>query len=72
MMAADVPERILRRQPSPVRACGVHHVAFEDPNSRRVLAVTNPGAERSVRVRLAGGAADVPLLVDSIVTLSRN
>jgi glucosylceramidase len=49
---------------------GVHHVAFQDPNGRRALVITNPGAARSVQLQLAGGAAEVPLPVDSIVTLS--
>jgi glucosylceramidase len=49
---------------------GVHHVAFQHPNGRRALVITNPGATRSVQVQLAGRAAEVPLPADAIVTLS--
>jgi glucosylceramidase len=49
---------------------GVDHVAFEDTSGRRALVITNPGEVRSVQVQLAGGVAEVPLPVDSIVTLS--
>ena len=59
-----------RRFGSQNGSVGIHHVAFEDPNGRRALVITNPGAARLVQVQLAGMAADVPLPVDSIVTLS--
>lgn len=49
---------------------GVQHVAFQDAGGRRALVITNPGAARSVQVQLAGGAVEVQLPVDSIVTLS--
>jgi glucosylceramidase len=58
-----------RRFGSQEGPAGIHHVAFENPNGKRALVITNPGAARPVQAQLAGGAAEVPLPADSIVTL---
>ena len=59
--------RRLRSQ-SPV--ADLHHVAAENPDGQQVLIVTNPGAARSVELRLADLAAPVSLKANSITTFS--
>jgi glucosylceramidase len=48
----------------------VHHAAFENASGERVLMITNPGAARSVDVRLGRMQAKVDLPADSIVSIS--
>ena len=47
----------------------IHHVAYQNPDGRRVLVITNPGAARSVKVVANGAAAQVALGADSITSL---
>lgn len=48
----------------------LHHVAAENPDGQQVLVITNPGAARTIEVRLADLAAPVSLKANSITTLS--
>jgi len=48
----------------------VHHAAFENASGERVLMLTNPGAARSVDLRLGRMQAKVDLPADSIVSIS--
>jgi glucosylceramidase len=47
----------------------VSHVAFEHPDGRRILVITNPGSARTVRVGMANAVTDVALSADSLTTL---
>jgi len=59
-----------RRFDSAGGPAGVSHVGFTNPDGGSVLILTNPGAEASVRVELAGMMTDVALPADSITTLT--
>lgn len=48
---------------------GVDHVAFENPNGRRALVVTNRAEPRSIQCRLGSQAIDLMLEGDSVTTL---
>ncbi|HEY6292103.1 MAG TPA: glycoside hydrolase family 30 beta sandwich domain-containing protein [Terriglobia bacterium] len=48
----------------------VQHVAFESPEGKRVLVLTNPGAARTVLIQLAGNVAEAALAADSSTTLA--
>jgi len=48
----------------------IPHVAFEDPDGRRTLLITNPGSVRTVRVGLGNAVADIDLSADSLTTLA--
>jgi glucosylceramidase len=62
--------RAARRFESRSQLSGVEHVAFENPGGTRMLVLTNPGAARTVTLRLGDYAAQISLLQDSIATLS--
>jgi glucosylceramidase len=47
----------------------VQHVAYEDEAGKRVLVLTNPGAAKTVQVRLAGNTVEAALAADSSTTL---
>ncbi|MBZ5703467.1 MAG: glycosyl hydrolase [Acidobacteriia bacterium] len=64
-----VIRRGARRFASHSSAADLHHAAFENPDGQRVLVVTNPGRERTVRVQSAGSVADLSLPADSLTTL---
>jgi len=48
----------------------VSHVAFVQPDGSQALVLTNTGAEKKIRLRLADMAADVTLPQASVLTLS--
>jgi len=48
----------------------VSHVAFEHPDGRRVLVMTNPGLARTVRVAVGNAVVDVALSADSLPTMT--
>jgi glucosylceramidase len=63
-------KRGARRIESQSALKNVHHAAFENASGERVLMITNPGAARSVDVRLGRMQAKVDLPADSIVSIS--
>jgi glucosylceramidase len=48
----------------------VSHAAFANPDGGKVVVLTNSGAERMVRLQLAGMMAQATLPADSVVTLT--
>jgi glucosylceramidase len=64
-----VIRRGARRFDSQSASADVQHVAVENPDGGQVLIVTNPGAARTIDLRLAGMAASVPLKAGSLTTL---
>jgi len=64
-----VIRRGARRFESSSRMGDVRHVAVENPDGRYVLILTNPGAARSIELRLSTLAAPVPLKEASVTTL---
>lgn len=48
---------------------GVGHVAYQNPDGRRALVLTNPGQAANVLVTQAGKVTEVSLPQDSVVTL---
>ncbi len=58
-----------RRFDSQSAAGGVEHVAVVNPDGSRAVVITNPGAERTVSLRLNWLQADVNLKPDSLTTL---
>jgi glucosylceramidase len=50
-------------------AGGIHHAAFENPDGKRVLVVTNPGSARTVQVQVAHRVAKIQLSRNSVTTL---
>ncbi|HEX5425365.1 MAG TPA: glycoside hydrolase family 30 beta sandwich domain-containing protein [Candidatus Acidoferrales bacterium] len=48
----------------------VRHVAFQNPDGRYALILTNPGPERVVEIQLGSQAAKVPLKEKSLTTLA--
>ena len=59
-----------RRFDSHTNLENVSNVAFANPDGTKAVVVGNPGAERQVRVLLAGKMAQVTLPADSLLTLS--
>lgn len=59
-----------RRFDSQSQSTDIQHVAFENPDGRKVLIITNPGAANSVSVQLSGMQAQVSLDANSITTLA--
>jgi glucosylceramidase len=59
-----------RRFDSQSEAVDLQHVALENPDGQQVLVVTNPGAARTIELRLANIAASVPLKANSVTTLA--
>jgi len=58
-----------RRFDSQAATSDLHHVAFDSPTGERIVIVTNPGSERTVRLSLGGLVADAALAADSVTTL---
>lgn len=58
-----------RRFDSQGGAGDLPHVAFENPDGQRALVVTNEGPARTIEVRLANWAAEIPLEANSVTTL---
>jgi glucosylceramidase len=50
-------------------ASDVHHVAFENPDRKSVMIVTNPGPSRKVEMASGESVASVPLSANSVTTL---
>ncbi len=59
-----------RRFDSQTNTTDLHHVAFENTDGQRVLALSNPGAARTIELRLGDLGASVPLRADSLTTLA--
>jgi len=59
-----------RRFDSAQGPSNIHHVAFENPDGKRALLLTNPGSERSVQLMAAGMLANATLPADSVSTLT--
>jgi glucosylceramidase len=47
----------------------VDHAAFENPDGQKVLVLTNVGAAKTVRIKLASQGAELALVPDSITTM---
>jgi len=58
-----------RRIESQGASPGVQHVALENPDGRRVIILTNAGAERTAKIAMNGAVAEVHLDQDSLTTL---
>lgn len=54
---------------SAVLATVVDHVAFENPDGRRILVLTNGGPQRAVQLRMGSTAADVAVPANSVAAL---
>jgi glucosylceramidase len=48
---------------------GIDHVAFENPDGRRVLVITNRGEQQQIQCRMATQALDLTLEQDSVTTV---
>ncbi len=48
----------------------LHHVGAENPDGRQILIVTNPGAARTIELRLANLVAPISLKTNSVTTLA--
>jgi glucosylceramidase len=64
-----VIRRGAKRFESQSTAADLHHVAFENPGSQRVLVVTNPGAARDVTVQSGAMTTTARLEGGSLTTL---
>jgi len=49
---------------------GVEHVAFENPDGKKVVILSNKGGSSTVTLRMANATAQLPLAGDSVTTLS--
>ncbi len=58
-----------RRVDSQSQSPDVDHAAFENPDGKRVLVLTNTGAARDCTIRLGGKTAMIPLSGKSVTTL---
>lgn len=65
-----VIRRGARRFDSQSTLADLKHVALENPDGQQVLVVTNPGAARTIELRLANVMASVPLKATSVTTLA--
>ena len=59
-----------RRFDSHSSVSDLHHVAAENPDGRQILIVTNPGAGRTIELRLANLVAPISLKTNSVTTLA--
>jgi glucosylceramidase len=59
-----------RRFDSQSGTVDLQHVGVENPDGQQTLVVTNPGPTRTIELRLANLAAQVPLLENSLTTLA--
>jgi glucosylceramidase len=67
---ARVIRRGARRFDSQSAAMELRHVALQNPDGQQVVVLTNPGAARTVEIRLGNMAASVALKGDSVTTLA--
>jgi glucosylceramidase len=51
-------------------AVDLEHVAFENPDGRQALVLTNAGSARTIELKLANLTANVPLKANSVTTLA--
>jgi len=58
-----------RRFDSQAQDEGISHVAFENPDGKRVVVITNPGATRDCQIRLGRSQVTVALTGNSVSTL---
>ena len=65
-----VIQRGARRFESEGSLEGVSHVAFANPDGTCAAVLTNAGADRTARLRLAGRVVDVALPADSVTSLT--
>ena len=59
-----------RRFESAGKVQGVEHVAFTNPDGQKVVVLTNPGAAKTVMIKLADKVAEVALQADSVSSLA--
>ena len=59
-----------KRFDSTGKLSGIDHVAFENPDGKKVLIITNSGAETKATLKQADKIADLTLAPDSITTLA--
>jgi glucosylceramidase len=67
---ARVVRRGARRFDSQTATANLQHVALENPDGQKVLVLTNPGPAKTIELRLANQAAQVPLKANSVTTLT--
>ena len=67
---ARVIHRGARRFASQSTTADLQHVAMENPDGQQVLVVTNPGAAKTIELRLANMTASVPLKANSVTTMA--
>jgi glucosylceramidase len=67
---ARVIRRGARRFESRSQIANLYHVAVENPDGQQVLVLTNPGAARTIELRMANMAASISLKADSVTTLA--
>jgi len=58
-----------RRIESTGKVAGMDHVAFQNPDGKNVLVVTNSGEARTITVKQGDSSANLALTADSIATL---
>jgi len=67
---SSVIRRGARRFDSQAPVANLQHVALENPDGQQVLVVTNPGAAKTVEIRLASMSVSVALNTNSVTTLA--
>ena len=67
---ARAGRRGARRFDSRTSLENISHVAFANPDGTNAVVIGNPGAERQIRILMAGKMAQLTLSADSLVTLS--
>jgi glucosylceramidase len=65
-----VMRRGARRFDSQSATADLQHVGVENPDGQQVLVVTNAGPARTIELRLANAAAEIPLKANSLTTLA--
>lgn len=67
---SHVIRRGAHRFQSESAAADLQHVAFENPDGRHALVLTNAGSARTIELKLANLTANVPLKANSVTTLA--
>jgi glucosylceramidase len=58
-----------RRFESQSRATNLGHIAFQNPDGKQIMVLTNPGAARTIQVNYGLNSAAIPMEENSIATL---
>jgi glucosylceramidase len=58
-----------RRFDSQGQSAGISHVAFENPDGKNVVVITNPGAAKECQIHVGRSQVNVPLSGNSVSTL---